>query len=114
MSSAEALRLAERVFQKSREHRNQLLQVWDDLQVLIRLVRSWALGDYRRVPWRTIAAIIAAFLYVLDPLDLIPDWIPGIGFLDDAVVIGLVVSSIRGELARFVEWEDSPEAHASN
>jgi uncharacterized membrane protein YkvA (DUF1232 family) len=46
----------------------------------------FALGD-RRVPWyaRALAAVVAA--YAVSPVDLIPDFIPVIGLLDDLIII---------------------------
>jgi uncharacterized membrane protein YkvA (DUF1232 family) len=41
----------------------------------------------------------------LNPFDVAPDFIPGIGYLDDAVVLGFVVNSIKKELERFLRWE---------
>jgi uncharacterized membrane protein YkvA (DUF1232 family) len=105
MGSKEALRLAASVFDKARKHQSDLKGVWADLQAMLRLVRAWARGEYRMVPWRTVAVAVAALLYVLDPLDAIPDWLPGIGFIDDVTMIGLLVGSIRSDLTRFVDWE---------
>jgi uncharacterized membrane protein YkvA (DUF1232 family) len=48
---------------------------------------------------------LAAVIYFLNPLDLIPDFIPGIGYLDDATVIAFVFSSIRKDLLKFLDWE---------
>lgn len=105
MSSKEALRLTASVFDKARKHQNELKGVWADLQAMLRLVRAWARRDYRKVPWRTIAVAVGALLYVLDPLDAIPDWLPGIGFIDDAGMVALMVGTIRSDLAKFVDWE---------
>lgn len=44
-------------------------------------------------------------VYVVSPLDPIPDAVPGIGFLDDAAVIGYVISAVRDELDTFRDWE---------
>jgi hypothetical protein len=41
----------------------------------------------------------------ISPLDLIPDTIPGVGLLDDAVVVGRVIKSVRKELEQFRAWE---------
>ena len=109
MASKEALRLTASVLDKARQHRSQLQGVWGDLQSLLRLVRAWARGEYRKVPWRTVAVAVGALLYVLDPLDAIPDWLPGIGFVDDATMVALLVGSIRGDLGRFLSWEEEAD-----
>jgi uncharacterized membrane protein YkvA (DUF1232 family) len=45
-------------------------------------------------------------LYLVSPLDLLPDFLPG-GFADDAAVIGFVVKKLRSELVAFEAWEKS-------
>jgi len=54
---------------------------------MVSMVRAYAKKEYTEPPVGTIVAIVAALLYVLSPVDLIPDAIPGIGYLDDAAVV---------------------------
>ena len=49
----------------------------------------------------TYIAIAGALAYVVLPIDIIPDFIPGVGFIDDIFVIGIVMKSISGEIDRF-------------
>jgi uncharacterized membrane protein YkvA (DUF1232 family) len=74
---------------------------------MIRLVRAWIKGEYKDVPWETIVWIIGAIIYFVNPFDLIPDFIPGVGYLDDAVVIGLAIASFSFDIENFREWEKS-------
>ncbi|OGJ93414.1 MAG: hypothetical protein A2487_16870 [Candidatus Raymondbacteria bacterium RifOxyC12_full_50_8] len=60
-------------------------------------IRSWSHGEYE-LPWQIVGAMTAALLYVLNPLDLIPDFIPIIGFVDDIFIITLCIRLVRGEL----------------
>ena len=62
------------------------------------MIRDYIKGEYKQVPWRMFAATIAALIYVINPFDLIPDFIPGIGWLDDMAMIGLVISGISHDL----------------
>src|SRR4051812_7339712 len=62
------------------------------LQAMLRLLRAYAGGDYRKIPKNTLLTIVAAISYLVDPFDLIPDEIPFLGFIDDATVIGFAVS----------------------
>lgn len=77
------------------------------LRDLFGMLRAYAKGDYRAVPWSTIAAGVATLLYILSPLDAIPDFIPGVGLLDDAAVLAFAVKLIGHDLAKFVAWRDS-------
>ena len=55
------------------------------------------------VPWRTTAAIVFALGYFVMSLDIIPDAIPVLGFLDDALVVAEVVFLLSGDLRRYRE-----------
>ena len=90
---------------KARRNKASLAAVWDDLLAMFRMVAAWARGDYRDVPWRTILFIIGAIIYFVNPFDVVPDFIPGLGYIDDAAVIGAVLASFGREVKNFVEWE---------
>ena len=57
------------------------------------------------MPWETIALAIGAIAYFVSPVDLIPDFIPVAGYIDDAAVIAFVIASATNELHSFREWE---------
>lgn len=103
------LRVATATFQKAKEHRAALSALWDDLMALARLVSAWARGEYTAVPWRSILMAIGALIYFLDPLDAIPDAIPGFGYIDDASVVALVAGALRTDIERFIRWEQTRE-----
>lgn len=84
--------------------------VLEDFRALIRLVVAYTRGHYRSVPVESLVVIVAGLLYVLSPIDVVPDAIPGVGFLDDAAVIGWVLKTVRGELEAFREWELGSES----
>lgn len=85
--------------------RTRLGSLRTDLPVLIRLAKAYARGEYRRLPWKGITLTTAALLYFVSPVDLIPDFIVGTGFIDDAIVVAYVLKAIRDDLARFEDWE---------
>jgi uncharacterized membrane protein YkvA (DUF1232 family) len=78
---------------------------WTYLQAMLRLIRAYARGDYRRVPATTLLVIVAALIYIVNPFDFIPDWIPGLGLLDDAFVLGLAIAKTKQTLDEFMAWE---------
>ena len=90
---------------KAEQQSNKIKKFKEDLKVLVRLVRSWAKGQYKDVPVFSIILAIAAIIYFVSPVDAIPDWIPVVGYLDDAAVVGFVIYSIKGDLDDFHEWE---------
>ena len=82
-----------------------LVKYFNDLCEIFELLRDRVKGVYTETPWTTIAALIGALLYVLSPLDLIFDFIPVIGFLDDAVVFGLAVKLAQSDLEKYRAWK---------
>jgi len=81
-------------------------RLWSDLPLLVRLLKSWKDGSYRGLSMRTLASCAVALLYVLSPVDVIPDFIPGIGLIDDAAVLALLLHSLAQDLAAFRIWEE--------
>ena len=98
-------RLVQDALTKAYRNRRWLLMVWVDLLVLCRMVAAWSSGKYRPLPWKSLVLALAGILYFLNPIDISPDVIPGIGFLDDAGMLALVVNSIRNDLRRYLDWE---------
>lgn len=82
----------------------KLTPVKRDLQTLLRLMRAYGEGRYRDVSGKNLVFAGLGLVYLVSPLDVLPDFIPG-GFTDDAAVIGFVVKKIRGELVKFEAWE---------
>lgn len=77
-------------------------QVYRQAKLLFLMLRDWWKKEYQ-LPWRAVAAITAGLLYVLNPFDLIPDFIPVIGAIDDLFVLGLVVALIRSDLRNYCQ-----------
>ena len=88
-----------------REDRSRIGSLKSDVPRLLRLARAVARGDYRRVPVKSLLFLVGSLLYFVTPADLIPDFILGTGFLDDAVVVAYAMKAIRDDLARFEDWE---------
>jgi uncharacterized membrane protein YkvA (DUF1232 family) len=82
-------------------------QVMVQFFTLGRLARAYALGTYRDVPWKTMLMLLAAVIYFINPLDLIPDMIPVAGLTDDIAVMVWVYNSIGTEIERFQAWESA-------
>ncbi|GAA0847344.1 hypothetical protein GCM10009113_23460 [Marinobacter szutsaonensis] len=84
-----------------------------DIKLMFSMIRDYWYGNYRSVPWKTIAAVAGALLYVLNPLDFIPDIILAFGFLDDAGVVALCLKLVESDLHRYAAWKEHQEAQAA-
>jgi len=77
----------------------------DDAKLLISIVKDYWHKRYREIPFGSIAAIVVALLYVLNPFDIIPDFIPVIGHVDDIAVIGICLKMVEKDLYKYNQWK---------
>ena len=80
-------------------------ETWPYLLAMIRVIRDYQGGEYRDMPAPKLLIIIAAIIYFVSPFDVIPDWIPVLGHIDDAFVISLALKSVRADLDTFMASE---------
>lgn len=99
------LLLARDAYTRMSDHSRALTSVKEDLAVLLRMMTAWAQRSYQRVPWTVLLLVTGAVVYFVAPIDLIPDALIGIGFVDDVAVVTAVVRTVRDELDRFRAWE---------
>lgn len=83
---------------------SKLSKVAQELKAMLRLVAAYVRGDYRGVSWESMVLIVAALVYLVSPIDLIPDFLPG-GLADDATVVLFVATMVYEELEDFIAWE---------
>ena len=98
-------RLLDQATQKVYRRQGPFSEIRDSLAASFRMLRAYAGGSYRVIPTASLLSIIAAIIYFVMPIDSIPDFILGLGLLDDAALLSLVLSSVRIDLERFVAWE---------
>ena len=79
----------------------------DSLRLFIRIINAYTSKEYTYVPWKTICLIVAGLIYFIYPVDLIPDFIPVSGLIDDIALIAWIYESIQDDIDNFLEWEKS-------
>ncbi len=77
-------------------------------------VRNYVSGSYRQIDTGTIVSALGVLLYTLSPIDLVPDFIPVVGFLDDLALLSWFVEKFQGEITRFREWEKTHAAEETD
>lgn len=77
-----------------------------DARLAVSLIRDYRNGSYRSIPMHTLVALFLLFLYIFNPLDLLPDVLPIIGLVDDALVAALCLSFVERDLRIYGEWKD--------
>lgn len=99
--------LIDRASIKATGKQGKLRDVWASLLAFFRLVRAYVNGSYRQVAPRSLLMIVAALVYFVSPIDLIPDFLLGLGLIDDAAVLAWTIKACASDLAAFLAWEKS-------
>ncbi|WP_167852057.1 YkvA family protein [Hymenobacter elongatus] len=86
---------------------NKFQQLLSVMLTVVRMVKSYVSGAYRQIETQTILSGLGVLLYTLSPIDLVPDFIPVVGFLDDLSLMSWFVGSFQGEITKFREWEQT-------
>lgn len=81
-----------------------LMRIIRDAVLAVSLVRDYWRGSYRAPPAFSLVAIVLALLYVLSPLDLLPDVIPLVGIVDDALVMFVCLKLVENDLRAYEAW----------
>ncbi len=99
--------LAEAVKKAQEQGKNQgsLSDIWQNMTALFRLLQAYSRHEYTDIPWGSIVMVVVAIIYFVSPIDLIPDFIPLAGYVDDAAVIAFVLQQIKVDLDKFIAWE---------
>lgn len=109
-SNALLEKLSNKVYQKA----EQAVQNYADTAVRImtvsRLLRAWRKKEYRDIDKSSIFIAVVILLYYVNPIDLIPDFIPVIGGLDDLILLGFLLKVIDKEIEKFITWEQQQAA----
>ena len=60
--------------------------------------------EYKEIPLGTMVAIVSALIYWVSPIDIIPDVIPGLGQVDDALVVAVCLAMVKSDLDDYKKW----------
>ena len=97
----------ERVSQRAADIESKipkLKNLIEQAKLMLNMVKDYWSGSYREIPHWAIGATALALLYVLNPADIVPDFIPGVGYMDDAAVVAFCLKLINKELERYKLW----------
>ena len=90
--------------------KSQLRLYAEYVKLFISMIKDYVMGKYKEVPYGIIAVIVGTLLYVISPLDIIPDILPAIGLADDAAIVALCVSFVAIDVDRYREWKTAQES----
>ena len=79
--------------------------VQQQLGVLTRMLKAYASGQYKQIPWKTVVRMVAVLIYFVSPFDFIPDMLPIIGLTDDIALVFWLYGAIQSDIEAFKLWE---------
>lgn len=82
-----------------------IADLFKTISACFRLLKCYVEGTYRDISLQSIALIAASIIYFVMPFDVVPDFIVGLGYLDDIAILSWTFRSVSDELKRFIEWE---------
>lgn len=75
-----------------------------DVPIMASLIRNYIRKEYTDIPIGTIIAVLAALIYFVSPIDIVPDSIPVIGYFDDAAVVAACWNLVESDVKEYQEW----------
>jgi uncharacterized membrane protein YkvA (DUF1232 family) len=81
----------------------------DEGKTMLSLIKDFWKKDYTSIPWYAMTAIVFSLLYVLNPMDLSPDYIPFIGYVDDVTVFSFALTLVNKDLKAYKLWKSGSE-----
>ena len=85
----------------------QVKEMTEHVDVLYRMVKAHVNGTYQGLSSRSVGLIALGLVYFITPVDLIPDFIPFIGYVDDLSVLLAVGKSLQTDIVKFRVWENT-------
>ena len=83
------------------------------IPVIIRMIKSiMGKGGYKP-QFKNIILPGLVLVYLISPLDIIPDWLPVIGVLDDMALLAFAIPMLIAEAEKFVQWEASQKTDSN-
>jgi len=79
----------------------------DKVKQLCRMTRAYVRGEYEGITRTQVLMIIGSLLYFIIPVDMVPDTIPIIGYLDDLSLFSWLFFAISAEMEEYQEWEEA-------
>ena len=86
-----------------------LAKVRTDLELMSRYVQDIIKGNYKKYSGSMLTLSVASILYVVSPLDIIPDFIPFTGYVDDISIVTWALTRLAAELEQYKQWLKGPE-----
>ena len=80
-------------------------QLMDHVQLFLRMITKSFTGEYSAFSNKTLLSLVFGLLYFVTPMDVVPDFIPLLGFSDDLSIIYFIIKNFKSDIEAFKVWE---------
>ena len=80
-------------------------RVANQTRLVLELIDDFVEGRYREIPWRSMVVLAGAVLYTVSPTDVVPDFVPILGAMDDLALVAVATRLLRKDLERYCQFK---------
>lgn len=84
-----------------------IFKLWHNIVLIVSLLGDYSSGKYKITPWKTLSSLTLAMIYVISPIDFIPDFIPVVGILDDLTFLRISIAFCSEDVKKYKIWKDN-------
>lgn len=94
---------------KQIESNEELKEIIGELKLFVSMLKDHFEGRYKGLEKENIYLIIGAFIYILSPIDLLPDFL-FFGYLDDILIIMYLMKKMSKEIEKYRVWKEDEDS----
>ena len=83
----------------------QINELLEHVQLFLRMIKKSFTGEYSSFSNKTLLSLVFGLLYFVTPMDVVPDFIPLLGFSDDLSIIYFILKNFKSDIKAFKVWE---------
>ena len=96
--------------QKINGSNKQINELMDLIQLFLRMIKKSLAGEYSAFSHKTLLSFVFGLLYFVTPMDVVPDFIPLLGFSDDLSIVYFIIKNFKLDIEAFKVWELNQES----
>ena len=88
----------------------QIDELMEHDQLFLRMIKKSLSGEYSAFSHKTLFSLVFGLLYFVTPMDVVPDFIPMLGFSDDLSIVYFIIKNFKSDIEAFKGWELNRES----
>jgi uncharacterized membrane protein YkvA (DUF1232 family) len=96
--------------QKINGSNKQINELMEHVQLFLRMIKKSLVGEYSAFSHKTLVSLVFGLLYFVTPMDVVPDFVPLLGFSDDLSILYFIIKNFKSDIEAFKVWELNQES----